>query len=85
MHKQCSCSHAKNENLLKSLKPYIFKNDTQMWKLHRKLNFPNIFQLAAIYTWALAFKIEHATNTFLQACRISRTKFLSQLVQMNHK
>ena len=32
------------------------KNDTQMWKLHRKLNFPNIFRLAAIYTWAPAFK-----------------------------
>ena len=27
-----------------------------MWKLHRKLNFPNIFRLAAIYTWAPAFK-----------------------------
>ena len=27
-----------------------------MWKLHRKLNFPNIFWLAAIYTWAPAFK-----------------------------
>ena len=39
-----------------SLKPYIFKNDTQMWKLHRKLNFFNIFRLAAIYTWAPAFK-----------------------------
>ena len=25
-----------------------------MWKLHRKLNFPNIFWLAAIYTWAPA-------------------------------
>ena len=56
MHKQCSCSHAKNENLLKSLKPYIFKNDAQMWELHRKLNFPNIFRLAAIYTPAPAFK-----------------------------
>ena len=43
MHKHCSCSHAKNENLLKSLKPYIFKNDAQMWKLLRKLNFSNIF------------------------------------------
>ena len=56
MHKQCSCSHAKNDNLLKSVKPYIFKIDSQMWKLHRKLNFPNIFRLAAIYTWAPAFK-----------------------------
>ena len=28
-----------------------------MWKLHRKLNFPNIFRLAAIYTWAPAFKL----------------------------
>ena len=27
-----------------------------MWKLYRKLNFPNIFLLAAIYTWAPAFK-----------------------------
>ena len=27
-----------------------------MWKQHRKLNFPNIFRLAAIYTWAPAFK-----------------------------
>ena len=27
-----------------------------MWKLHRKLKFPNIFLLAAIYTWAPAFK-----------------------------
>ena len=27
-----------------------------MWKLHRKLNFPNIFRFAAIYTWATAFK-----------------------------
>ena len=26
-----------------------------MWKLHRKLNFPNIFRLAAIYTWTPAF------------------------------
>ena len=55
MHKQGSCSHAKNWNLLWSLKPYIFKNDTQMWKLHRKLNFPNFFRLAAIHTWAPAF------------------------------
>ena len=36
---------------------YIFKNDSQMWKLHRKLNFPNIFRLAAIYTWAPALKV----------------------------
>ena len=56
MHKQCSCSHAKNENLLKSVKPYIFKNDAQMWMLHRKLNFPNMFRLVAIYTPAPAFK-----------------------------
>ena len=28
-----------------------------MWKLHIKLNFPNIFRLAIIYTWAMAFKI----------------------------
>ena len=28
-----------------------------MWKLHRKLNFHNIFRLAAIYTWAPAFKL----------------------------
>ena len=35
------------------LKPYIFK----MWKVHRKLNTPNIFRLTAIYTWATAFKI----------------------------
>ena len=27
-----------------------------MWKLHRQLNVPNIFRLAAIYTWAPAFK-----------------------------
>ena len=27
-----------------------------MWKLLRKLNFPNIFRLAAIYTPAPAFK-----------------------------
>ena len=26
-----------------------------MWKLHRKLNFPNIFRLAAIYTRPLSF------------------------------
>ena len=26
-----------------------------MWKLHRKLNFPKIFRLAAIHTWAPAF------------------------------
>ena len=56
MHKQGSCSHAKNKFLLQSLKPYIFKNDSQMWKLHRKLSFPNIFLLAAIYTWAPVFK-----------------------------
>ena len=29
-----------------------------MWKLHRKLSFPNIFRLDAIYTWAPAFKGE---------------------------
>ena len=28
-----------------------------MWKLHRKLNFPNIFRLAAIYAWAPAFNL----------------------------
>ena len=27
-----------------------------MWKLHRKLNFSNIFRLAVIYTWAPTFK-----------------------------
>ena len=27
-----------------------------MWKQQRKLNFPNIFRLAAIYTWVPAFK-----------------------------
>ena len=27
-----------------------------MWKLHTKLNFPNIFRLAAIFSWAPAFK-----------------------------
>ena len=60
MHKKVSHPHAKNYNLLLlwlvSLKPFIFKNDAQMWKLHRKLNFPNIFQFAAIYTWVPAFK-----------------------------
>ena len=31
-----------------------------MWKLHRKLNFPNIFRLAAIYTPAPAFNFKLA-------------------------
>ena len=52
-----------NQNLLWSLKPCLFKNDTQMWKLHRKLNFPNIFWLPAIYiyTWTPAFQYEIVT------------------------
>ena len=33
-----------------------------MWKLHRKLNFPNILRLAAIYTWAPAFKDDNKTE-----------------------
>ena len=31
-------------------------------KLYRKLNFPNIFWLAAIYTWATAFKLKGLGN-----------------------
>ena len=59
MHKKGNCSHAKNKNLFKSLKTYIFKKKyTQMWKLHRKLNFPNFFWLAAVYTCVPAFKID---------------------------
>ena len=57
VHKQGSCSHAKNQNLLKSLKPFIFKKDTQIRKLHRKLNFPNIFDWLLFIPgpWPLSF------------------------------
>ena len=37
-----------------------------MWKLHRKLNFPNIFRLAAIYIPAPAFKSSHHLINHLQ-------------------
>ena len=36
-----------------------------MWKLHRKLNFPNFFRLAAIYTWTPAFKAEESSQMSL--------------------
>ena len=54
--KQCSYFHAKNEIFLSTRKSLFIKYVSQFCKLHRKLNFPNIFRLAAIYTRAPAFK-----------------------------
>ena len=59
MHKQGSCFHdqKKKRNLLWSQKPFIYKNDTQMCKRRRKLNFLHVFGLTAINTWAMAFHV----------------------------
>ena len=55
--KQCSYFHAKNEIFLSTRKSLFIKYVSQFCKLHRTLNFPNIFRLAAIYTRTPAFKI----------------------------
>ena len=55
--KQCIYFHAKNEIFLSTRKSLFIKYVSQFCKLHRKLNFPNIFRLAAIYTRAPAFKL----------------------------
>ena len=48
-----SCSRVKKLKNYYNHKNHIM----QIWNLHRKLNFPNIFRLAAIYTRALTLYI----------------------------
>ena len=56
IYKQCSYFHAKNENFFDYNKIFFYQICFPILKLHRKLNFPTIFRLAAIYIRAPAFK-----------------------------
>ena len=51
------------------------QNDTQMWKLRRKLIFPNVFGLTAINTWALAFHI-------INKSRVNKNNLCCNLIQI---